>query len=262
MNLEVISQPAEATTRVSPILFVHGFWHGAWCWAGHFLPAFARQGYDCYALSLRGHGRSEGAERLRWHALADYTADVIQVAESLDRPPILVGHSMGGLIVQKILQRHAAPAAVLLASVPPTGLLFTTLRYLTRHPVATVKATLTLSVYHLVSTPELYRSAFLSPAFPEDELRRVHARVQDDSFRAFLDMLLLDLPRPRKVLPTPMLVLGADDFIVRATQVEGTARAYGLEATIFPGMGHAMMLDEGWQAVAERMLGWFDQHGL
>jgi pimeloyl-ACP methyl ester carboxylesterase len=90
----------------------------------------------------------------------------------------------------------------------------------------------------------------------------LHARVQDDSFRAFLDMLLLDLPRQGRAKPTPMLVLGADDFIVRAGQVEATARAYGLEAEIFPHMGHAMMLDRGWQAVADRIINWLAAQGL
>jgi pimeloyl-ACP methyl ester carboxylesterase len=114
----------------------------------------------------------------------------------------------------------------------------------------------------LVATPALYRSFFLSPGVPEDELRRIHARVQDDSFRALLDMILLDLPRPRNVTPRPILVLGADDFLVRAGQVQATARAYGVEAELFPGMGHAMMLDLGWRAVADRIAEWLDRQGL
>ncbi|MGA8055068.1 MAG: alpha/beta fold hydrolase [Burkholderiales bacterium] len=262
MRLEVIARRPESRTKRSPILFVHGFWHGAWCWEEHFLPYFAQCGYVCFAPNLRGHGGSEGAERLRWTSVADYVADVVGVAETLDRPPILIGHSMGGLIVQKYLQMRSAPAAVLLASVPPMGLLSTTLRFLVRHPLATLKAGLTLHVYPLVATPELYRSSFLSPGFPDEDLRRVHAQVQDDSFRAFLDMLLLDLPRPRKVKRTAMLVLGADDLIVRARQVAATARAYGVEPEVFPNMGHAMMLDTGWQGVAVRITEWLDEMGL
>jgi alpha-beta hydrolase superfamily lysophospholipase len=262
MRLEIIARLPKSRTKSSPIIFVHGFWHGAWCWEEHFLPYFAQRGYACFAPNLRGHGGSEGAERLRWTSLADYVADVVAAAETLDSPPILIGHSMGGLIVQKYLQTHSAPAAVLLASVPPMGLLSTTLRFLARHPLATLKAGLTLSVYPLVATPELYRSFFLSPGFPEEDLRRVHARVQDDSFRALLDMLLLDLPQARKVKPTPTLVLGADDFIVRARQVKATARAYGVEAQVFPDMRHAMMLDLGWHNVADRIAEWLDRQAV
>jgi len=261
MHLEVISRFPESRKKRSPILFVHGFWHGAWCWEEHFLPYFAQRGYACFAPNLRGHGGSEGAEQLRWTPIADYVADVVAVAESLDSPPILIGHSMGGLIVQHYLQERRAPAAVLLASVPPTGLLSTTLRFLIRYPLATLKAGLTLSVYPLVATPALYRASFLSDGVSELDLDRLHARVQDDSFRALLDMVLLDLPQPRKVRDTPMLVLGADDFIVRARQVKANARAYGVEAQIFPEMRHAMMLDSGWRAVADRIAVWLELQG-
>jgi pimeloyl-ACP methyl ester carboxylesterase len=258
MRIQIVSRVPERRTKGSPILFVHGFWHGAWCWEEHFLPYFAQRGYACFAANLRGHGGSQGRERLRWTSLAEYVDDVLEAAATFDGPPILVGHSMGGLIVQKYLQRRSAAAAVLLASVPPSGLFSTTLRFLARHPLATLKAMLSLSVYPLVATPALYRSYFFSPGFPEEDLRRHHRRVQDDSFRALLDMVMLDLPRPRQVHPTPMLVIGTDDFIVRARQVEATARAYGVQAQIVPGMGHAMMLDLGWRTVADRIAEWLD----
>lgn len=259
MRLEIVSRVPDRRTKASPILFVHGFWHGAWCWEEHFLPYFAQRGYECFAPNLRGHGGSQGRERLRWTSLAEYLADVLEVAETLESPPILVGHSMGGLIVQKYLETRSAPAAVLLASIPPTGLLTTTLRFLARHPLDTLTAMMTLSVYPLVATPDLYRSHFLSAEFPDEELRRLHRRVQDDSFRALLDMVLLDLPRPRRTKPTPMLVLGADDFIVRARQVHATAKAYGVEPQIFPDMQHAMMLDVGWRTVADRIAEWLER---
>lgn len=54
-----------------------------------------------------------------------------------------------------------------------------------------------------------------------------------------------------------MLVMGADDDkTITVAEVEATARAYGTEAVILPGIAHHMMLDQGWQAVADRMLAW------
>ena len=123
MKLEVITREPEGNARTTPILFVHGMFHGAWCWEEHFLPFFAQRGYAAHALSLRGHAGSEGCERLRWTSLADYVSDLGQVVNQLPRPPVLVGHSMGGMITQKYLQSHQSPAAVLLASISPIGLL-------------------------------------------------------------------------------------------------------------------------------------------
>lgn len=86
MQLQVIIQEPSGNARPTPILFVHGMWHGAWCWSEHFLPYFTQHGYSSHAVSLRGHGDSEGCDRLRWTHLADYVSDVAQVAEGLERP--------------------------------------------------------------------------------------------------------------------------------------------------------------------------------
>ena len=107
MNLEVIHHPAQGQAHLTPLLFIHGKWHGAWCWQEHFLPYFAGKGYECAALSLRGHGNSEGRERIGWHTIADYVADV-----ELGRPAgVLVeeGAGMhGGALRHRFVGRNRA----------------------------------------------------------------------------------------------------------------------------------------------------------
>ncbi|MBN1137273.1 MAG: alpha/beta hydrolase, partial [Anaerolineae bacterium] len=62
---------------------------------------------------------------------------------------------------------------------------------------------------------------------------------------------------------TPLLVLGAaDDRLISPSEVEATAQAYGVRAEFFPNMAHDMMLEDGWQMVADRILGWLDEQGL
>ncbi|MBE7555559.1 MAG: alpha/beta fold hydrolase [Anaerolineales bacterium] len=262
MQLEVITQAPPAGAHPTPILFVHGMWHGAWCWSEHFLPYFAQHGYQSHALSLRGHGASQGRERLRWTPLKDFAADVAQVVDQLERPPILVGHSMGGMVIQKYLESHRAPAAVLLGSGPPTGLIPATLRVARRQFGSFLKANLTLSLIHVVGTPDLYRKAYFCDNLPEQKLSAYHQRVQDESYRAYVDMMMLNLPRPAKV-NTPMLVLGTNtDYILSPAEVEATARAYNAQVALFSDIGHAMMLDTGWQSVANRILDWLNQQGL
>jgi len=260
MQLEVIEQTPESPAHETPILFVHGAWHGAWCWTEHFLPYFVQAGYRTLALSLRGHGNSEG--RLRLASIPGYVEDVRQVASQLSRPPVLVGHSMGGLVVQKYLETTHSPAAVLLASVPPAGVLATTLRILRRHPLAFLKANLTLRLYPIVGSPALTREAFFSADMEEEQLLTYFRQVQDESYLAFLGMLAFSLPRPQRVR-TPVLVLGAaNDVIFHPNEVEATAHAYHTTAHIFPNMAHDMMLEAGWQDVADRILDWLDKRGL
>ena len=262
IQLEVITQDPKEKPRPTPLLFVHGAWQGAWCWAEHFLPYFAEHGYASHALSLRGHGASTGRERLRRTRIADYVTDVAQVISQLPKMPILVGHSMGGLVVQKYLETHSAPAAVLLASVPVHGVVKTTLRTARHHPLPFLKANLTWSLYPIVGTPELTRESFFSTDMPAEQLDRYFALVQDESYPAFWDMLVFRLPRPSKV-DVPLLVLGAaNDTIYHVDEVEATARAYNTQAEIFPNMAHNMMLEAGWQSVAKRILSWLTERNL
>lgn len=120
----VTLDPTGADLHTAPLLFVHGTGQGAWCWEEHFLPYFAAQGYATSALDLRGHGASSGRDDLMRFRLADYVADVVQVATDLHtqagHAPVLLGHSLGGAIVQQIVDDERVPlaAAVLLAPIP------------------------------------------------------------------------------------------------------------------------------------------------
>jgi pimeloyl-ACP methyl ester carboxylesterase len=263
MKLEVITREPETDARPTPVLFVHGMFHGAWCWDEHFLPYFAQHGYAAHALSLRGHVGSDGHERLRWTSLADYVSDLGQVVNQLPSPPVVVGHSMGGMIIQKYLQFHQAPAAVLLASVSPKGLLPVVLRFFRLHPLIFMKANLTLSPYPSIGTPERCRELFFSPDIREEKLVTYFARMQDESYRAYIEMILLGLRPPGQITDTPLLVLGgANDAAISPDEVEATAHRHNTQAELFPNIAHDMMLESSWQAVADRILGWIGEQGM
>jgi len=194
--------------------------------------------------------------------IKDYVADVAQAIDQLPGNPVLVGHSMGGLVVQKYLEDHAAPGAVLLAPVPTKGVLRTALRIAGRHPIAFFKANLTWSLYPLVGSSKLARESFFSDDLPDDIFRKYHQQLQDESYLAFMDMLVFNLANPRKV-KTDILLLGAEkDTIFHVDEMEETAAVYGRRPEIFNDMAHDMMLEKDWQAVADRIMGWLDEKGL
>jgi pimeloyl-ACP methyl ester carboxylesterase len=262
VKLEVIEKGVCTPTHPVPLLFVHGAWHGAWCWDEYFLDFFADKGYRALAVSLRGHGKSPTPKPLRRCSYADYVDDVRSVADVLPTHPVMIGHSLGGYLVQRHLESFAAPAGVLVASMPPQGALGVLRRLTKRHPLLMAKATITGKSLACVNTPERARESFFSAEAPESHVVRYAARLQEESQRACLDALLLGLPRPKRVT-TPMLVLGAeDDRCFSTREVHATARAYRTQATIFPGMGHDMMLEPGWLAVAEQIYTWLDGRGL
>src|SRR5512136_2209244 len=254
MKLEIISKHPVESQHPTSLLFVHGALHGAWCWDVHFLGYFAQHGYAAHAVNVRGHGKSDGREKLRWTRIADFVEDVANVVRQLPSPPVLIGHSMGGFITQKYLEDHDSPAAVLLSSPSPTGLLPTAIRKARQHPLVFAKVNLTLRMLPFIATPQLARDAFFSRDLPDEQLLEYWKQMQDDSFMAFLDMVALDLPRPAKV-KTPLLVLGvARDNMIAPREIEATGRAYITRAEIIPDVAHNSMLERNWQVVAARIL--------
>lgn len=262
MRLEIISRQPVGNAHPTPLLFIHGMLHGAWCWDVHFLDYFAHRGFAAYAVNLRGHGESDGREHLRWTRIADFVEDVASATRQLPRPPVLIGHSMGGFVIQKYLEGHDTPGAVLLSSPPPAGLVGTTLRIAGRRPLTFAKVNVTFSLAPLIATPELTREAFFSDDFPDATLRSYWTLMQDESYMALLDMVVLDRLNPANV-KTPMLVLGAArDNMLSRNEIEATARAYHTHAEFIPGVAHNSMLEERWEVVADRILAWLTERAL
>jgi non-heme chloroperoxidase len=91
----------------------------------------------------------------------------------------------------------------------------------------------------------------------------LHRLSQPESFRAIWDMTLFNLPHPSLIGKSPLLVMGAEfDHLVPASLVEMTARTYQVEAEIFAGMGHGLMLERDWKKPARTLLDWLAAQGL
>src|SRR3954469_12840970 len=104
-GLELISHTPARRAKPTKLLFVHGAFVAAWCWDDNFLPYFAEHGFAAHAVSLRGHGGSEGRAELSSTTVNDYEADVQLVASHLGAPVAVIGHSMGAMVVQRCLHK-------------------------------------------------------------------------------------------------------------------------------------------------------------
>lgn len=136
------------------------------------------------------------------------------------------------------------------------------LRLTRRHPWLMTRAMATGRSSDLVKTPTRARQRFFSTGTTETDIARYVALLQEESQRVVWDALLFNVPLPKRVT-TPLLVLGAeDDGCFTVKEVRALARAYHTDAEIFSGMGHDMMLEPGWAAVAERIHSWLGTHGL
>jgi len=237
------------------ILFIHGMCHGAWCWNQGFMQAFSMAGYDCYALDLPFHDRPGKNKKVNQASIADYVQAVHQAVNSIEGDVIIVGHSMGGFITQKYLEQYSCRAAVLLASVPYSGILAGALRYLGNHP----SAFFNLVAQDIYGPFVKYANELYSTATDQTHIEKWKKLMRSESFKALLNMMFkpVKTANPSKV---PILVTGADnDQVITPEEVHKTATFHQTEAVLFNGFGHNLMLDKDNEVVSGRVIEWLNQ---
>ncbi|MBK1735008.1 hypothetical protein CKO15_06860 [Halorhodospira abdelmalekii] len=254
LRLERCYEPARqpAIPHQAPLLFVPGAFSAAWCWQEHYLPYFAGLGYESYAMSVRGHGRSDGQSGLAGATLGDYVDDLAAVIDSLPRPPLLIGHSLGGLLVDRALRRGVAAAgAVLLAAVPPIGMGPAVLQSLVTHPAMLWQLGVLQGLGPSWVDVEQAQQALFAELPPREQVAAYMARMQPEA-----PMVLAGLGVPSwpwcGTFQAPVAVVGAsEDAVVPSWMVEVNAWIHGVKPHWIESAGHAMMLEPGWMRSAE-----------
>ncbi|MGO4591949.1 alpha/beta hydrolase [Paenarthrobacter sp. 2TAF44] len=239
VQLEILaSGPPGAIRPRSALLFVHGLGHDATCWR-NWMHAASEDGYAAYAVSLSGHGGSGG--RLRSARLKDYVEDVLRAVEAVDADEIvLVGHSLGGLVVQRLLalQPTTVSAGVLVGSItsgPAFGTVFSVLR---SHPWQAMRF---LAGRSLRLPPDM-----LFERMGAEEAAEISRSLCGESPWVQYQ-LLFHLPAKVKSEYPLLSVHSRHDRMVPARSARATARRYGADVRELAGIGHDMMLDGGWE---------------
>lgn len=240
--------------RRTPLLFVHGAYTGAWCWEENYLPYFAARGHDAWAVDLRGHGADAATAELA--SIDDYVADVLLAITQIGEPPVIIGHSMGAIVAQRVMCRTGVRAAALLAPVPPQGLLGSSMLLAATKPEMFNEINKMQIGSVLPEAVDLLREALFSPDLPVADIHRHLRRMRHESQRA-----LFDLSWPQHFwierAKVPLQVLGAqNDAFFPPHGIEETARLHGVTAEIIPDLAHVMMLDSNWERSAECIAAW------
>ena len=239
------------TARHRAVLLVHGYFATARVFED-WLTVFGERGIPAYALNLRGRQGSRPEVDLGKATIQDFVDDLAAVATHLEHP-IVVGHSMGGLLAQCVAERGLAHAAALITPAPPRGisvlspgLIVRQLRYLP----AILGA-------RLVRPASRDLNALVLNHVPPDQRPSVFRQLVPDSGRAGRDMSITGVPVDARRVRCPMFVVGADDdhFIPPAV-VRRVASRYGAPYQMMVGRGHMLVLEPGWRAVADVVARW------
>ncbi|MEO7114208.1 MAG: alpha/beta hydrolase [Polyangiaceae bacterium] len=254
-SVVTIEPPPGARKR--PLLFVHGIYHGGWCFLETFAPYFAALGHPCHVLTLRGHDPRNG---LKIRATrADYLVDVRAALSRIAPAPIVIGHSLGGMLVQTLVAEGLVRDAVLLATPTPLALVRRAVSETLRRPGVFLPAWLTFDMQRAYHAPEVCRDSFFSAGFPRDAMGRILEKLRGVAYgsMALLRTLFAPVPGPRPGFDGRVLVVGGalDPTCTPAVEA-GIARRYGTRAIIVEGVSHDLMLDTLWRDAAAAVAAW------
>ena len=256
------------------IVFIHGAWVTPLCWE-HFQPFFEERGYRTQAPPWPGKDPSIEEQRaipssqLLALGVKQIVNQYASIIEASPTPPILVGHSFGGLFVQLLLARGLGAAGVAIDSAPPRGVF-------TFYPsVLRSLGRVLLSpkgwdrILHLPFSNFSY--SFVNTFSPEDQRAAYDRYVVPETGRPFFQaaVSLVNPWSPTKVDfgKTPraplLLVAGGSDHIVPAAVNRSNYRKYRKSAATtafkeFPGRSHLVIAQAGWQEVAGFIADWLD----
>ncbi|MDH5638715.1 MAG: alpha/beta hydrolase [Nitrospinota bacterium] len=252
------------------IFMIHGMWAGSWVFE-KYAPFFEERGYKCVAVDMLYHDvdpKAPPVPELGTTGLQDFADHLEEQIRKLPEPPIIMGHSMGGLLTQILAARGLGKAYVLLTPGFPSGIMG--LRWSVIRSMWEV-----LLLWGFWRKP--FRPSFDSMVYsafqntPVDEQRRFFDRMVYDSGRAVFEIgfWLFDRGKGSAVdeakVTAPMLVIGAGrDRTMPAAAVRDVAAKYAhvSEYHEFPEMAHNVMGEQGWEQVAGYAHDWLKKKGL
>jgi len=245
---------------------IHGMWGGSWCW-DNYKNYFEKSGYNCVATTLRHHDVNPMANpdsMLGTTSLLDYVNDLEQEILQLDTKPIVMGHSMGGLLAQILGSRDLAQALVLLTPAPPSGIL-------------SIRPTVIKSFWSIftewnfweIANHQTFDEAVYSllHLVPTDQQKTIFDKFVYESGRAtseigfsFLDPHKTSYVDAAKVKCPVLAVAGSEDRITPAVVVEKIAKKYEPFSTYksFENHAHWVIAEPGWQEIADYVSDWLD----
>jgi alpha-beta hydrolase superfamily lysophospholipase len=256
MNLEIRSKKAISVQSTHPLIFIHGAAGGAW-YFDNFLEYFSKKGYDSYAISLRGHGLSEGREHIDSYGLDDYVEDVKSLVKKLESKPILIGHSMGGAVVQKYMNNNQEDltAAILLSSAEaggidkesPLGLFFSdAVKFLRKIRKDYPEKRITID--------QLLNETVFSNRFSEIELNEIKRKLTKESAQVKKELLNPFIDDYKKI-KIPVCVIGSkNDHIVTIDKTIKTANAFQVIPIFIDTVCHFLTIDPDWEDAAIALL--------
>jgi pimeloyl-ACP methyl ester carboxylesterase len=249
------------------IVMIHGMWGGSWPW-GNYRKFFEEKGYHCLTPTLRFHNVDPKAPphpQLGTTSLRDYADDLEKEIRKLDTLPVLMGHSMGGLLAQILGSRGLAKALVLLTPAPPRGIMALKPSVLRSFWSGLTRWGFWRKPMRQTLAEAVYSMLHLLPAEEQKEI--YHKFVYESGWAACeIGFTFFDPKRASDVdeskITCPVLVIAAArDRITPASVVRKVAEKYKAVSTYqeFANHAHWVIGEPGWPEIAEYIFAWLNR---
>lgn len=243
----------------APIVMVHGAFCGGWAFEAFRAP-FEAAGHTVLTPDLRGHGEDAGS--VAGLSMTDYAKDIATLCAGLPEPPILIGHSLGGLVAQLAARRAPLKALILLAPSPPWGVSGSSME----EAVTAFGLMMGAAFSQSISPDRTLMRTYSLDRMPSAEREAAVQRLRPESGRALWEALnwWLDPFMTTSVgtgpIEAPCLVMvGQRDVVHPPMTARQTAQRLGADYVEMAGMSHWLLGETGWQEVATQAWDWLER---
>ena len=274
-NLKLITPLFHLVMAKRTIVFIHGLWIHSSSWQP-WMDLFNRHGYETLSPAWPGDAETVAGCRAAPGPIANRGVTEIadsyaKVIASLKEPPIVIGHSFGGLIAQVILGRGIAAAGVAIDPAPIKGVW--------QLPLSALRASLPVlgNPFNLKKAKSLTYSQFrygFANAVPEQEAKELYDRWTIPApCRPLFQAATASFFGSETKVDTgnttlgPLLITGGEnDNIAPPILGKASLKKYNpsvkTDFKLFEGRGHSLIVDHGWEEVATFALSWLNDNGL
>ena len=243
----------------TPVLFVPGAMCGGWIWENNFAAYFREKGFDTRCMTFSSHGR--GLLARSQISLDRYIAECSEAISEFDTPPVVIAHSLGGLVALHAMQQVRSQALVLMSPAPIDGALPIIRSLGVKSPVSMFKflsAMLDARVTRLGSPPV---GVYSDTSVPEAS-RSVTANLKSESIQVMLKLLAPPKLDTQNLKVDNILCIAATgDMIIPEKAIRKTAKSVNADFRLYQGLSHTYQVEQSWSDIARDIESWLNTKG-